>query len=355
MAFGKKKGLIGLDIGASSIKVAELRETKKGYYLENFGMIPLPSEAIVDGAIMNSPAVVEAIQTLIGERKIKIKDVAASVSGASVMIRKITLPTMSEEELDEQIQWEAEQAIPFNISEMYLAHEILNAGNDEGNMEVLLIAARKDPVNDYMAVITEAGLNLVVMDLDAFAALNAYEINYQMMENEVLALVNIGASIINVVITKGGKCLYARDVTAGGNLFTEEIMKELSVNHEEAELLKLGGSATGEEEAVMRQEVEAVIRRVSDQIVGDIVKSLDFYQATATEDQITKVWLAGGGARTSGLAEALQKRQNLPVEIVDPFRNLERNPKQFDPAYLEQIGPRAAVSVGLALRRVGDR
>lgn len=351
--FGKKKGLIGLDIGASSIKVAELRETKKGYYLENFGMIPLPSEAIVDGSIMNAPAVVEGIQTLISDKKIKTKDVAASVCGASVMIRKITLPLMTDEELDEQIQWEAEQHIPFNISEMYLAHEVLNRGTED--MEVILIAARKDPVNDYQAIVNEAGLNLVIMDLDAFAVLNCYEINYQLMENEVLALVNMGASIINVVITKNGKCLFARDVTAGGNLYTEEIMKELSVNHEEAELLKLGGSATGEEEAVMRQEVEAVIRRVSDQIVGDIVKSLDFYQATATEEQLTKIWLSGGAARTSGLAEALQKRQNIPVEIMNPFRNVEWNQKQFDPAYLEQIGPQAAVSIGLALRRLGDR
>jgi type IV pilus assembly protein PilM len=354
MAFGGKKGLIGLDIGASTIKVAELKETKKGYTLLNFGMIDLPSESIVDGAIMNSRAIVDAIETVISERKIKTKEVAAAVSGASVMIRKITLPIMSTEELDEQIHWEAEQAIPFNISDMYLAHEILNPGNEEGNMEVLLIAARKDPVNDYMAVISEAGLTPVIMDLDAFAVMNAYEINYQVMENEVLAIVNIGASIINVVISKGGKCLYARDVTVGGNLYTEELMKELSVNHEEAELLKIGGTATGEEEAVMRQEVEAVIRRVNEQLVSDIAKSLDFYQATASEDQISKVWLAGGGCRTSGLTEALQQKQNVPVEVMDPFRNIERNSKTFDPAWLEQIGPQAAVSLGLALRRVGD-
>jgi type IV pilus assembly protein PilM len=141
----------------------------------------------------------------------------------------------------------------------------------------------------------------------------------------------------------------------GGNLFTEEIMKELSVTNEEAEILKVGGSATGEEEAVMRQEVEEVIRRVSEQIVSDIAKSLDFYQATASEDQVSKIWLAGGGCRTSGLVEILQQKQNVPVEIMDPFRNVERNTKQFDPAYLEQIGPQAAVSLGLALRRVGDQ
>lgn len=355
MAFGGKKGLIGLDIGSTSIKVAELKESKKGYILQNFGMAPLPPEAIVDGALMNSPAIVEAIESVIKDRKIKTKEVAISVSGASVMIRKIQLPVMTEEELDEQITWEAEQYIPFNLSDVNLAHEILKAGNDEGNMEVLLVAAKKDMINDYVAVITEAGLTPVVVDLDAFAVLNAYEINYQIMENEVLALVNIGAGIINMVITKGGKYLFSRDVTVGGNLYTEEIMKELSVSYEEAELLKLGGSATGETEAVMRQEVEAVIRRVSDQIASEVAKSLDFYQATAAEEQISKIWLAGGGCRVSGLAETIQQKQNVPVEVMDPFRNLERNAKQFDPAYLEQIGPRAAVSIGLALRRVGDK
>ncbi len=355
MAFGGKKGLIGLDIGTSSIKVSELKESKKGYILENFGMVPLPPEAIVDGALMNSPAIVEAIETVISERKIKTKDVATSVSGASVMIRKIQLPVMTEEELDEQIQWEAEQYIPFNLSDVNLAYEILNPGDDEGNMEILLVAAKKDMINDYVAVITEAGLVPVIVDLDAFSMLNAYEINYQIMENEVLALVNIGSSIINMVITKGGGYLFSRDVTVGGNLYTEEIMKELSVSYEEAELLKLGGSATGDTEAVMRQEVEAVIRRVSDQIASEIAKSLDFYQATAADEQISKIWLGGGGSGVSGLAETIQQKQNVPVEIMDPFRNLERNPKLFDPGYLEQIGARAAVSIGLALRRVGDR
>jgi type IV pilus assembly protein PilM len=355
MALRGKKGLIGLDIGSSAIKVAELKETKKGYFLENFGMVPLPPEAIVDGALMNSPAIVEAIQTLISERKIKTKDVSISVSGASVMIRKISLPVMTEEELDDQIQWEAEQYIPFNLSDVNLAYEVLNKGNDEGNMDVLLVAAKKDMINDYVAVITESGLNPVIVDLDAFSVLNAYEINYQIMENEVLALVNMGASIINMVITKGGKYLFSRDVTVGGNLYTEEIMKELSVSWEEAELLKLGGAATGDTEAVMRQEVEAVIRRVSDQIASEIAKSLDFYQATAAEEQISKIWLAGGACGISGMAETIQQKQNVPVEIMDPFRNLERNAKLFDPAYLEQIGARASVAIGLALRRVGDR
>ncbi len=355
MALGGRKGVIGLDIGSSSIKVSELKETKKGYFLQNFGINPLPPEVIVDGTLMNSPAIVEGIQTLVVERKIKAKEAVTSVSGQSVMIKKITLPAMTEDELEDQIQWEAEQYIPFDINDVNIDFQILSPGDDEGNMEVLLVAAKKDMINDYLAVITEAGLTPVVVDVDAFSLENMYEINYQIMENEVLAIVNIGASVINLAITKNGQYVFGRDVSSGGNLFTEEIQKQLSVSYEEAEMLKLGGSATGETEAVMRQEVESVIRSVSEQLSGEIARSLDFYQASAAEEQINKIWLSGGSCRVSGLAETIQRKQNIPTEILDPFRNIDRNPKQFDPAYLEEIGAQAAVSVGLALRRVGDK
>jgi type IV pilus assembly protein PilM len=354
--FGGKRGVIGLDIGSSSIKVAELRETKKGYALQNFGMATLPPEAIVDGALMNSAAIVEAIQTLINERKIKTREVVTSVSGQSVMIKKIPLPAMTEEELEDQIQWEAEQYIPFDINDVNLDFQILKPGDDEGNMEVLLVAAKKDMINDYVAVITESGLTPVVVDVDAFALENMYEINYQIMENEVLALVNIGASVINIAVTKNGQYMFSRDVSSGGKLYSEEIQKQLSVSYEEAEMLKLGGAAKGDTEEVMRREVSTVIRSVSDQLAGEIARSLDFYQAAAAEEHINKIWLSGGSCRIPGLAEVVQEKQNIPVEILDPFRNVDRNPKQFDPGYLEQeVGPQAAVVVGLATRRVGDK
>jgi len=354
--FGGKKGVIGLDIGSSSIKVAELKETKKGYGLVNFGVAPLPPEAIVDGALMNSAAIVEAIQTLINERKIKTKEVVTSVSGQSVMIKKIPLPAMTEQELEDQIQWEAEQYIPFDINDVNLDFQILKPGDDQGNMEVLLVAAKKDIINDHLAVITEAGLIPVVMDIDAFALENMYEINYQIMENEVLAVVNIGASVINIAVTKNGQYMFSRDVSSGGKLFSEEIQKQLSVSYEEAEMLKLGGSTGKDSEEVMRREVSTVIKSVSEQLSGEIARSLDFYQASAAEEHINKIWLGGGSCRIPGLAEAIQEKQNIPVEIVDPFRNIDRNPKQFDPGYLEQeIGPQAAVVIGLATRRVGDK
>jgi type IV pilus assembly protein PilM len=355
MALGGKKNSIGLDIGSSSIKIVELKETKKGYFLQNFGITPIPPEVIVDGALMNTSAIVDGIRTILDERKIKTKEAVTSVSGQSVMIKKIALPAMTEEELEDQIQWEAEQYIPFDINDVNLDFQILSPGDEEGNMEVLLVAAKKDMINDYVAVITESGLNPVVVDVDTFALQNMYEINYQIMENEVMAMVNIGSSLINIVVTKNGNYVFSRDVSVGGNLYTEEIQKQLSVSYEEAEMLKLGGSASGETEEVMRREVEQVIRGISDQLAGEIARSLDFYQAAAAEDQINKIWLSGGSCKVSGLAETIQQRQNIPVEILDPFRNIDRNPKQFDPAYLEEVGARAAVPVGLGLRRSDDK
>jgi len=352
---GGKKPTIGLDIGSSSIKVAELRESKKGYQLVNFGLVSIPPEAIVDGAIMNTSAVEDAIVSLLGERKIKTKEVVASVSGQSVMIRKITMPAMTEEQLEEQIQWEAAQYIPFEITDVNLDFQILNPGDEEGNMEVLLVAAKKEVINDYVTVLRDAGLNPVVVDVDAFALLNMYEVNYPIMENEVVALVNIGASLINIVVLQGGKYVFSRDISMGGNLYTEEIQKQLSVSFEEAELLKKGGSQGEETEEVMRKEVDMVLKEVSEQIAGEIARSLDFYSAASPEAPINKIWLCGGSCRISGLSEAIAKNQNLPVEILNPFRNIEANPKLFDPAYLEEVGAQAAISVGLALRRAGDR
>jgi len=354
--FGGKKPAIGLDIGSSAIKVAELKETKKGYQLVNFGMVSIPPEVIVDGAIMNTGAIVDAIRTLLAERKIKTKDVVTSVSGQSVMIRKITMPAMSAEQLDEQIHWEAAQYIPFEISDVNLDFQILNPGDAEGNMEVLLVAAKKEIINDYTSVLTEAGLVPAVIDVAAFSLQNMYEVNYPVMENEVIALVNVGASLMNIVVVRGGQYTFSRDISMGGNLFTEEIQKQLSVGYEDAELLKKGGSGKGDTEEVMRKEVDMVIREVSEQIASEVARSLDFYSAAAPADaHINKIWLCGGSCRISGLAEAISKNQNLPVEILDPFRSIERNPKHFDPAYLEEIGPQAGIAIGLALRRAGDK
>ncbi len=359
LGFGKSRGIVGLDIGSNSIKAVELKRAKGGFQLAHFGMLPLPSEAIVDGALMNSNAVVDAIIELIQKEKIKTKDVATSLSGHSVIIKKIRLPQMTEEELEESIQWEAEQYIPFDISDVNLDVQILNTDvHDVGQMEVVLVAAKKDMINDYVQVITESGLNPVIMDVDSFAVENMYEINYEINPGDIVVLANIGASIININILKNGTSTFTRDINIGGNQYTEEIQKQLSVSYEEAEALKLGGEIGGPSdttEAVIPQEVGGIIRSVSENLAGEIQRSLDFFSATSAEDQITKISLMGGTAKIPGLTNIVESKTGIATEVINPLAAIDINQKEFDIKYLNEVAPLAAVGVGLATRRVGDR
>ena len=269
----RNKPSIGLDIGSSSVKLVCLREGKRGYALDSFGIVALPPEAIVDGALMNSSAIVDAIKELFAQAKLKTKIVAISVSGHSVIIKKISLPRMSQEELEESIQWEAEQYIPFELKDVNLDVQILSPGDDAtGQMDVLLVAAKKDMINDYTAVISEAGLIPQVVDVDAFAVQNAFEINYEMPRNETIVLINAGASVVNINVIANGYTTFTRDVSMGGNQFTEEIQKQLNVSYDEAEKLKIGGDIT-ETDSVIPQEVERIIQGVADQMAGEIQRS----------------------------------------------------------------------------------
>ena len=355
LGFGRGKNLIGLDIGSSSIKIAEVKDTKKGYELDNFGIVSLPPEVIVDGAVMNSSAVEDAIREIISTKKIKTKNVCTSVSGHAVIIRKIKVPAASPEELAQSIQWDAAQYVPFDINEVNLSYEILGTADEEENMEVLMVAAKKDLINDYVAVIKEAGLNPLIMDVDSFALCNMFEISYPIQEGEVVALVNIGASVINISVLRGDMVVFTRDVSAGGNQITEEIQRQLGVSFEEAEMLKIGGSGSGDTEEVMRQEVQDVIRTITDSLSTEIQRSLDFFTATSAEDNISRIWLSGGTGKVSGLKETIEERTGMPCEQLNPFSNLAYDEKRFDLTSLEDFAPQAAVAVGLALRRVGDK
>lgn len=352
----KGKLALGLDIGSSSIKMILLKETKRGYELQSFGVAPLPPETIVDGALMNSAVVVQAIQDLVAAQRIKQREVALGVSGHSVIIKKISMLQMSQDELDESIQWEAEQYIPFDVKDVNIDTEILLSGDatGDGQMEVLLVAAKKDMINDYSQVVSEAGLTPVVVDVDAFAVQNAFELSHGVAHDETVVLINAGASVINVNVLANGHTAFTRDITLGGNLFTEEIQKQLNVSYEEAEALKIGGRTTDDAEAVVPQEVERVLTTVAEQMAGEIQRSLDFYASTAVDGRISKVYLSGGTARIPALRKALEYRVAAPVSLMNPFQGLEIDERHFDAGYLAEIAPMAAVALGLGLRRAGD-
>lgn len=347
-----KSSLVGLDIGSSSVKAVELavRGKDKGFELKSLGVAPLPAEAIVQGVFLNSSAIVDSIREAFDDGRIKTKEVAAAVSGHSVIVKKVSLPTMTRDELEDQIQWEAEQYIPFDVNEVNLDFQILDTSEGEGQMDVLLVAAKKDLIDDYVQVISEAGLVPACVDVAAFAVENAFEMNYDADPDEVVALVNVGAQVVNISILQEGIPGFTRDINTGGNQYTEEIQKALSVSFEEAERIKMGGDGSGGDQEVVPQEVEQAIRSVTDTVVGEIARSLDFFTATSADARIHKVLLAGGGARMAGFDTAFRDRTGLDVEILNPLARMLPS-KGFDADHLDEIGPALSVGVGLATRK----
>lgn len=349
----KGKYLLGLDIGASSVKACLLKDAKKGLQLAVFDQIDLPAEAIVEGAVMNSGAIVEAIRELLTRNKIRQKECALAVSGYSVIIKKVTLPLMTREELDESIQWEAEQYIPFDINDVYLDVEILTTRAAQGQMDVLLVAAKKETVNDYTTVARDAGLNPIVMDVEACCLQNMFEVNYGVPAGETVVLIDVGASVTNINVLSDGVTTFTRDIAMAGNLFTEEIQRQLNITHEEADAYKRGGHGGGD--AVVPEEVDRVMQSVAESIAGEVQRSLDFYAATSAESVFSKIYLSGGSARIPALGRTIARVCSVPVELVNPFAAIGYDPRVFSPAYLEQVAPSAGVSVGLALRRSNEQ
>ena len=351
--FGKKKGIVGVDIGSSALKAVELKAGGKGgseYQLVNIGMEALPPEAIVDGAIMDSGAVIDAIQRLFTTQKIKTQDVATSVSGNAVIVKKISLPQMSQEELSESIHWEAEQYIPFDIQDVALDYEVIEGGTG-GNMDVLLVAVKKDKISDYTSAITQAGKTPQIVDVDVFALQNCFEVNYGVEPGKVVALLNVGASIMNINIIKGGTSIFNRDIAVGGNQYTDAIQKDLNLSFDQAEALKKGERVDG----AAPENLHPILQVVSENIALEIQKTFDFFRATSSEDRLDRIFLAGGTSKIQGLRDLLSERFEAGVEMLNPFNSVTYNPRDFDPDFIAEIGPSASIAVGLAVRRVGDR
>ena len=349
--FRKAKSLVGLDIGSSAVKAVELKPVGRGYRVAAYGSEPLPPDSIVDGAIIDGAAVADAIRRLFDGRGIRTKDVAASLSGNAVIVKKITLPTMTEAELAESIYWEAEQYIPFDIQDVNLDYQVLDAGaNGSGTMDVLLVAAKKEKIADYTGVIAQAGRTAVVIDVDAFALQNAYEVNYGMEPGDVTVLLNAGASATNINILSGEQSVFTRDVSIGGNAYTEALQRELSLPYDVADKLKRGEVVDG----VSFEDARPVLRAVTENVMLEIQKTFDFFKATAASDRINRIVVSGGASRAEGFTEILAERFDAPVEAFDPFKRVAFDARKLagDPS---AIAPTVAVAVGLALRRVADR
>ncbi|MEO8502915.1 MAG: type IV pilus assembly protein PilM [Acidobacteriota bacterium] len=351
MLFSRPKGVIGLDIGSSALKLVELKEKKGEYYLQRIGVEQLSPEAIVDGSIMDSSLVVDAIHKLNEQTAAKATNYATSLSGHSVIIKKISLPAVSPEELSESIQWEAEQYIPFDINDVRLDYVVLAEGEPgRDNMEVLLVAVKRDKVNDYVSVISQTGRQAVLVDVDAFAVQNAYEINYDLDPLKVVALVNMGAGVTNINILARGQTVFWRDISFGGNQFTEALQREFNLAFDQAERLKRGEPV----DRFSMADARAVLDSVSTDFAGEIQKTFDFFSATSTEGPVDELVLAGGCALTPNLEQVLRERFGVPTELMNPLRRIHHKDGDFNGEWLKSIAPMMAVSVGLAVRKIGE-
>lgn len=354
--FKWNKPLVAIDIGSHSIKLIQLKKTDKNYHLQHFGVMPLKHESIVDGTIMDAGAVIESIRNLVQMEKIKTKDVVTSVAGQSVIVKKIRIQQMTHKELTESITWEAEQHIPFEISDVNLDFQIVpppseDSAPHDNQMDVILVAARKSKLDDHLGILNEAGLNPVIVDTDVFAIENEFEINGE-SDDEVTALVDLGASSMNINILQNGTTLFQHDIAMGGNRYNDALQDEFEVDYEDAEALKMGVGFT--EERGM-DDVLPVLVTVSEELCDELKRSLDFFRSTAENTTINKMVLSGGCARMKGLEVLFSKRLRMPVEVANPFRNVHYSGKIFDPDYLQDMAPMAAVGIGLAMRRMDDR
>jgi len=405
--FGRTKGIIGLDIGSHAVKLVAMKPQRgdNPYQLTHFGVAELPSESIVEGAVVRPSDVAQVIRDLLSNNKIKGSRIATAVSGHAVIVRRVTMPRMDEDELRESIVWEAEEYIPFDVDDVNLDFAILDENEEANEMDVVLVAAKRDRIDEFVAVIEEAGRQPAIVDVDAFALQNAFELNYPERQHEDVALLNMGASVINAAVLEEGRPVFWRDITLGVRQYVAALQREFMLDYFDAEeVLRRAGSGasaqdeqmdaelggwdeeaddeysydedTGDEDASFEDEapagggaeedavggirdasrdprVQEVVGEVSERLITEIKKTFDFYHAQSMRERFDAIFLAGGGAHVADLMLRLEQRLGTPVELLDPLRRVSIPSKSFDPEYVRSIAPQAAVAVGLAMRGEG--
>lgn len=340
----RNANLVGIDIGSSSVKVVEFERLPDGELrLVRFLREPILSEAIVDSEIIDRQAIVEAIQNLFEEHKIKTRRVATAVSGRAVIVKKIWMDRLDEDDAREAILWEAEQHIPYDVNDVTLDFQILRSEPGAKQMEVLLVAAKKDMVHQHADILREAGLEPDVIDVDAFAVQNAVMANYDFADDEVVALADIGAEETNLNIVRNSMPLYTKDLALGTTALVDALKRELHLEHEEAE------------DALRAQEppeqLPELVREVFEELAQAVERAAAFLKSNEEAEEMSRLLISGGGAHTPGLAEHLANRLQMPVEVIDPVQRLDIDADLVDTELWNAEAPQYAVSVGLALRR----
>jgi type IV pilus assembly protein PilM len=351
MFFGKNDHLVGLDIGSKVVKAGEIIASKKGFSLKKFGMLQLSPGTIEEGAIKDPENAAACIRELFQMHRIKSRNVAISIGGYSVIVKNIVTQSMSEDDLQDTIHIEAEQYIPFDINDVNLDFLILGEADTSPNqMNVLLIAVKKEIVSDYVNLIKLAGLNPCIIDVDAFALQNIYEINYDVRSQNV-ALIDIGASKTSLNILKAGNSAFIRDVSLGCSQINHRIMSETGCDFLQAEKIKLGQPT----DTISAENIKAIEADAVSGWCAEIRRALDFFYSNYPDDAIGQVILSGGGANIPSFRETLSTQTSIEVTTIDPFQRILKNDDKNDTDYLSEVAPQAAICLGLALRRVNDK
>lgn len=350
--FFKSKKVIGLDIGTSSLKLAELDVSKGKATLTGFRLAPTPANAVSGGEIIDSLALSGAVSGLFQELGSKRKTVSTGMWGMAVIVKRITMPQMDRKLLNDQIRYEAEQYIPFDINQVSLAHHVLTAPTSPDTTDVLLVAAQNELVAQYQASIEGAGLGCGIVDVNGFALANCFELNYGRFPGENIGLLNFGASVTNFVVISNGDIVFCRDVPVGGSNYTNEISKSMGVSVQEAEMLKLSAMANQE----VPDEVMSLISSTNEAVAEEIRNGIDFLSATTNGLMLNRCYVTGGSAGTIGLMDAVSRVTGIALEPFNPFARIQiASSKRLPADYIEQIVPFAAIAMGLGLREVGDK
>lgn len=350
--FGNKNRLVGLDIGSKAIKAAEVIENKKGYVLSRFGMVDIAPGLIEDGAIKDPEAVAESLRNLFKSYGIKNHSVAISVGGYSVIVKKISVQSATDAQLQDTIHFEAEQYIPFDINDVNLDFQIIGENDNNPNqMNVLLVAAKKEMVNDYVNLAELAGLEPRIIDVDAFALQNVFDLNYEPAAEENIALIDIGASKTSLNILKGSNSVFMRDVSLGCGQINQKITGMIDCSSEDAESIKFGEGS----EKITAEALSDIISSVVTDWCTEIRRALDFFYSTYPDDQIKRIFLSGGGGNIQELRQLLAVETSAAVTTINPFQRFYVDSEKFDTEYLEKIAPQASICMGLATRRVDDK
>lgn len=344
------KRVVGLDIGSSLIKLVEIDDSSQGAVLQKYAEIPVAPGVIENGIVRDSAALTELIKGIFKNSKCSVKNIITALSGHSVIIKKANFAHMKEDELRELLTDEAENYMPFDdVREINFDFHVVGENDLNPNqMDVVIVAAKKGVIEDWIAAIERAGRKVVIVDVDSFALETSYEQNYDFGGEDVVALLNIGASITNINIVKGGQSVFTRNFLLGGNTITEAIQQKLSIPFEEAEKIKNEGGNGGD-----ISKLDLI--NYAEPIFSEIERSIDFFSSTFMDPYLKQVLISGGCARLPGIVDALANRLNSGVEIFNPFKNISYDKKAFPEQYVASIAPVAALGVGLALRRMDDK